>query len=58
MYISGILVSVFDLVNVDEESFESSVKLTTVLNHGPGFYPLFLKSQIPKYHLVHVRKVQ
>ena len=50
------LVSVFDLVsNVDEESFESSVKLTTVLNHSPGFYSLFLKCQIPKYHLDHVR---
>ena len=34
------------------------VKLTTVLNHGPGFYPLFLKSRIPKYHLVYIRKVQ
>ena len=56
LHVSGILVSVFDLVsNVDEESFESSVKLTTVLNHSPGFYSLFLKCQIPKYHLDHVR---
>ena len=34
------------------------VKLTTVLNHSPGFYPLFLKSRIWDCHLVHICKVQ
>ena len=30
------------------------VKLTTVINHGPGFTPLFWKSWFQKYHAVTV----